>query len=99
MEHLTWERILRSYTDTPRDVLTRENGIWFYAWGDGIHVYVESGRNHRDCSHISGVRRLDCQNFEKVYTMYLNQVPRMKVRDATQNSSYWYGIFRDLLGA
>jgi hypothetical protein len=45
------------------------------------------------------VRRLDCQNFEKVYTMYLNQAPRMKVRDVTQNSSYWYGIFRDLLGA
>ena len=96
MNKLTWNDILKSYTDNPRDVITRENGIWFYAYGEGNKVYIESGRSHENCSIITLRRLLDSGNFEEVYDMYLKKAPREEVCAVTQNSSYWFGIFSEL---
>ena len=96
MKNLTWKAILDEFTEKPRDVITRENGVWFYAYGDGKDVYVESGKNHKKSSKITVRRRLDYKNFEKVLNLYMNNAPRKEVLMITQNSSYWFGIFYDL---
>lgn len=93
---MNWNQILSSYTENPRDVRTRDEGIWFYAYGEGENIYIESGRYHQDCSHINGRRLLDRENLEEVYAMYRNGTARYKVCEVTQNSSYWFGIFREL---
>ncbi|MBQ7376356.1 MAG: hypothetical protein IJW52_05695 [Clostridia bacterium] len=97
MNNLTWESILISFTENPRDVLTRKNGVWFYTFGDGKNVYVEAGKNHKNCSKITIRRRLDCENFENIFYMYVNNTPRSDLLEITRNSSYWFGIFSDLL--
>ena len=99
MNNLTWEGIFKSFTENPRDVITRENGVWFYAYGDGENVYVEAGKNHKKCSKITMRRRLDSKNFETIYDMYLSNAPRSKVCGITRNASYWFGIFSDLLNS
>lgn len=97
MNTLTWEAILKSFTENPRDVITRKNGVWFYTYGDGKNVYVEAGKNHGNCSKITVRRRLDHKNFEEIFDMYENNIPRSEVQEITQNSSYWFGIFSTLL--
>lgn len=97
MKQLTWDEIMKSFTQNPRDVITRENGIWYYVYSEKDNVYIESGKNHTNRSRITVRRRLDKENFEKVLAMYINNEPRIKVRDVTQNASYWFGIFSELL--
>ena len=97
MNQLTWNEILQSYVQNPRDVITRKNGIWFYAYAEENNVYVEAGRNHTHRSKITVRRRLDKENFEKVLEMYINGEPRLEICQVTQNSSYWFGIFAELL--
>lgn len=96
MNTLTWEKILNSFTENPRDVLTRDGGVWFYAYGDGKNVYIEAGKNHTKCSKITMRRILDKSNFKDVFDMYLTGAPRSEVCAITQNSSYWFGIFSTL---
>lgn len=96
MKQITFASIVNSYTNNPRNVITRKNGVWFYAYGDGENVYIEGGRGKANCSKIRVRRRLDRQNFEKIYSMYIQGKPRSEIRDVTQNSSYWIGIFEDL---
>ena len=97
MINLTWRNILESFTKNPRDVITRRDGVWFYTYGDGEKVYIESAKNHARSSKITSRRVLDCKNFEKIYGMYVDGIPRSEVRNVTQNSSYWFGIFASLL--
>lgn len=96
MKEITIKDIINSYTITPRNVLTRKNGVWFYARGDGENIYIESGRGKAHCSKITVRRRLDLNNFDEVYLMYKQGAPRTEVCNVTQNSSYWFGIFADL---
>ena len=42
-------------------------------------------------------RRLDRDKFDEIFDMYVNNSPLREVREITQNSSYWFGIFSDLL--
>ena len=94
---LTWDTVLQSFTKDPRDVITRKEGVWFYAYGDGKDVYIEPGRNHENCSKITMRRRLDREHFDQIYDMYRNGTPRATVCAFTQNSSYWFGIFSALM--
>ena len=96
MIQLTINSIVNSYTNNPRNVITRKNGVWFYAYGDGENVYIESGRGKARCSKITVRRRLDLNNFDQVYMMYKQGNPRSEICDVTQNSSYWFGIFEDM---
>lgn len=73
------------------------NGKWFFTYTEENDVYIEPGRNHANRSKITVRRRLDKKNFEKVLDMYIRNEPRIKIRDVTQNSSYWIGIFAELL--
>ena len=99
MHNLTWAEILESFSKNPRDVITQQNGVWFYTYTEEKSIYVEVGRNHINCSKITTRRRLDSENFETIYDMYLHNISRSKVRDVTLNSSYWFGIFSDLLNS
>ena len=96
MKNLTWNEIFESYAKNPRDVITRHKGKWFYTYVDGKNIYVETGRNHINRSKITIRRRLDSENYETIYDMYVNDVPKEEVRRITYNSSYWFGIFSDL---
>ena len=99
MHNSTWKEIFESFVKKPRDVITRQNGVWFYTYAEGKNIYVEAGRNHTNRSKITTCRRLDNENFERIYDMYLNNTPRSKVQKITMNSSYWFGIFSDLLNS
>ena len=99
MQDLTWEVILKSFAQNPRDVITRQNGVWFYTYVDGKNIYIETGKDHTNASKLTMRRRLDKENFETIYDMYVNHVPRSKIRAVTLNSSYWFGIFSDLLNS
>ena len=99
MHNLTWEEILESFSKNPRDVITQQQGVWFYTYTEEKNIYVETGRNHTKCSKITTRRRLDSKNFETIYDMYLSNAPRSKVCGITRNASYWFGIFSDLLNS
>ena len=99
MNTLNWGEIFDSFAKNPRDVITQANGVWFYTYTEGKDIYVESGRNHKNRSKITTRRKLDRKNFETIYDMYLNNTPRSKILDITRNSSYWFGIFSDLLNS
>ena len=93
---LTWEQILNSYTNTPRDVVTLKQGLWFYVYGDGKDIYIEAGKSHIPSSKINITRKIDKQNFEIVYKTYVSNTPRSEIVDVTRNSAYWFGIFEEL---
>lgn len=99
MHNLTLKEILESFSKNPRDVQTQQNGVWFYTYTEENSIYVEAGRSHTNCSKITTRRKLDSKNFETIYDMYLNNTPRSEVLNVTLNSSYWFGIFSDLLNS
>jgi len=98
-QNLTLDAIFESFAQNPRDVITRQGGVWFYAYVYENSIYVEAGRSHINYSKITMRRRLDCEKFEMIYDMYQNGTPRSKIRDITLNSSYWFGIFSDMLNS
>jgi len=92
-----WNDILKSFASNPRDVVTLKKGLWFYVYEENGHLCVESGRDHTKCSEITLQRKLCYKDFEKTYCMYVSGAPKTEIMRATHNSSYWYGIFSDVL--
>ena len=46
---ITWEEMVSSYINNPRDVKTiplQKEGVWFYVYVENDDIYVESARNH-----------------------------------------------------
>ena len=91
-----WNKILSSYSENPRDVLTFGKRKYFYVYVEKGDVYIERGREHENASAISVRRPLDKKNLEVIYEKYKTNVKAGKIIDITFHSVYWFGIFRDL---
>lgn len=91
-----WNRILDSYKQLPRDVLTAGGRKYFFAYTENDDIYVESGREHQNASSIKARRRLDKENLAEIYEIYTSGEKASRITDITFNSVYWYGIFKDL---
>ena len=100
----TWEELIKSFSETPRDVATvpmkRTQCKWFYVSVRGDKLCVESGKHHDNPSKIKGVRKLNDEDLEKMYDFYVrrNNGEKLSATETVRaiNQAYWYGIFADL---
>ena len=103
MTTMTYHDLVNSYTADPREIptspVTRVAPKWFYAYGKNGRVYVSSGREHVNASRICHDRRLREDEFSKMLDLYRRRergAPVSAEAQASINSSYWFGIFKDL---
>ena len=100
----TWEEMLSSYINNPRDVKTiplKKEGVWFYVYVENNDIYVESARNHlANSSSIKNRRKIEKEKVDIMLSLYNRRKKGEKVADEakrnTQNQVYWYGIFADM---
>ena len=100
----TWEELIKSFSETPRDVATvpmkRTQCKWFYVSVRGDKLCVESGKHHDNPSKIKGVRKLNDEDLETMYDFYVrrNNGEKLSAAETVRaiNQAYWYGIFADL---
>ena len=100
----TWEELIKSFSETPRDVATvpmkRTQCKWFYVSVRGDKLCVESGKHHDNPSKIKGARKLNDEDLATMYDFYVRRNNGEKISAAETvraiNQAYWYGIFADL---
>ena len=100
---ITWEDIVASYANNPRDVKTvpfRKNGIWFYVYVENGSVYIENAKKHADSSKLKYRRKLEENKLDAILSIYHRRNNGESVTqeavDITYNQVYWYGIFADM---
>lgn len=104
MNNLVWEKIIESFINNPRDVITvpinKSVGKWFYVTVREGNVCIESGREHSNPSLIKGTRklnRLELTDMLEFYNRRKNgESISQEATERTVNQVYWYGIFNEL---
>ena len=104
MEKDIWNLIINSYLQKPRDAITtpggNRKGKWFHVSVEDNNVYISEAKAHHDSSTLKNRLRLNQNELETVYDLYLKYnekiISRKEVRNSTWHSSYWFGIFSDL---
>ena len=97
-----WQTIVNALYANPRDVKTiplNRSGKWFYAYSDGISVYITNSKSKKPSCSIKGERKLNSEEFEPMIDLYLRrnrgeQVSQEAIR-TTVNQVYWYGILNE----
>ena len=100
----TWEELIKSFSETPRDVATvpmkRTQCKWFYVSVRGDKLCVESGKHHDNPSKIKSARKLNEEDLATMYDFYVrrNKGEKLSAAETVRaiNQAYWYGIFADL---
>lgn len=100
----TWEELIKSFSETPRDVATvpmkRTQCKWFYVSVRGDKLCVESGKHHDNPSKIKSARKLNEEDLATMYDFYVrrNNGEKLSAAETVRaiNQAYWYGIFADL---
>ena len=100
----TWEELIKSFSETPRDVATvpmkRTQCKWFYVSVRGDKLCVESGKHHDNPSKIKSARKLNEEDLATMYDFYIlrNNGEKLSAAETVRaiNQAYWYGIFADL---
>ena len=100
----TWEELIKSFSETPRDVATvpmkRTQCKWFYVSVRGDKLCVESGKHHDNSSKIKSARKLNEEDLATMYDFYVrrNNGEKLSAAETVRaiNQAYWYGIFADL---
>ncbi len=102
-EKVTWDNIILSYIDNPRDVKTnpiKKEGIWFYVYVENEDIYLENAKKHLCSSKIKGRRKLDKKKLDLMLMLNHERKNGAKVSQLaekiTRNQVYWYGIFADI---
>ena len=102
-KQISWEEIVLSYKDNPRDVKTvpiKRKGIWFYVYVENDNIYIENAREHADTSKIKIRRRLEKEKTNAMlslyYRRYNGEAVTVEATKTTVNQVYWYGIFADI---
>lgn len=100
---ITWEEMIESYTNNPRDVKTtptRGEGIWFYVYVEDDNIYIENAKNHLDSSKIKTRRKIEKEKIDIMMSLYCRRKKGESVSgeatDITYNQVYWFGIFADM---
>lgn len=104
MEKNLWNTIISSYSQNPRDVITRplgnRKGRWFYVNVEEGKLYVSVAQEHRFSSNLKMRRTLVAAECQKMFDLYLKRVRGVPVSEevlkTTKNASYWFGVFSDL---
>lgn len=104
MNNLIWERIIESFINAPRDVITvptnKSSGKWFYVSIQDGNVCIQSGREHANPSVIMGTRKLNRLELTDMLDLYNRrkngECISKEASDKTVNQVYWYGIFNEL---
>ena len=100
----TWEELIKSFSETPRDVATvpmkRTQCKWFYVSVRADKLCVESGKHHDNPSKIKSARKLNEEDLATMYDFYVrrNNGEKLSAAETVRaiNQAYWYGIFADL---
>ena len=100
---ISWEEIVLSYKNNPRDVKTvplKGDGIWFYVYVENDNIYVENAKNHLDSYKIKNRRRLEQEKLDAMHSLYdrrnKGEAIYQDAKIITYNQVYWYGIFADM---
>ena len=102
---MTYSDLVSSFRSNPREVPTapkdkRQPPKWFYAYTKGNSVFVGSGKDHLNASHISPDRRLPESEFDSMLALYHQREAGEPVSKEAKKSicqSYWFGIFSEML--
>lgn len=99
----SWEDIISSYKNNPRDVKTvplQGTGIWFNVYVENENIYIDRAKNHSNSSIIRNRRSLEKEKIDVMLSLYYRrkkgEAVAQEAKDATQNQVYWYGIFADM---
>lgn len=64
-----WSKILREFSENPRDVHTipkvKKEPMWFFVYEEYGNIYIEKARSHEPSSSIQHRLRLRNRNYEK----------------------------------
>lgn len=100
---ISWDEIVSSYKENPRDVKTapmRKDGIWFYVYAEASDIYIENAKNHLISSKIKVRRKIEKEKFNLLLLLYYRRKNGESVTkeaiEITYNQVYWYGIFADM---
>ena len=100
---MTYNDLVNSFRANPREIptspVTRAAPKWFHVYEKGGQVYVSSGREHANVSRVFPDRRLREDEFDMMLELFRRRekgAPVSAEAQASINSSYWFGIFKDL---
>jgi len=101
MENI-YKKIIDNIKNNPRDLKTipiSRTGRWFYTYVQNGNIYVDIAKNHKPSSQLKIIRKLNYNDFEKVYPIYLRRVNGEQISQeataATRNQVYWYAIIEN----
>ena len=97
---LTWDDLYDSFKKNPRSVKTHPQSNstpkWFYAYSNGSAICIENARGKQPSCSIKGTRKLNPNEFNEVFEIYLRREKgdsvSSEITRVTLNSSYWFGV-------
>lgn len=101
-----WKKLLANIKASPRDFHTHpkrssKEPLWFYAETDGNVIYITNAKNHSPSCSISQERRLNFEEFKRIYPIYLKRESGARISQeatsASYNQVYWFSLLYDCL--
>ena len=104
MELSTYEKLIESFNNNPRDVcsvpLVRRQPVWFYVETESNKLWVYEARAHKNSSRIATKRELlesECEPMLELFQRRKNNEPVSgPAHEISRNVTYWFGIFADM---
>ncbi len=96
-----WQSICSTFTNEKTELHTipksvKRIPVWFSVQGDGSILYISTASVNSPSSKLSGIRRLDFNEFARMYPIYIRRKKGEKVsreaQAASLNQVYWYAI-------
>lgn len=97
MESNVYQTLVNSLKANPRNILSKRN-LWSYYHVESGIILVSRGTKEGSNSKITKPRTLSPTEAEIVYRMWKEGRPSHEIQITTQNSSYWFALFRDVFG-
>lgn len=80
---------------------TKKQPVWFSAIINGRNIIIDKAQNNEPSSKISTKRRLDLDNFKKVYPLSirrkLGESVSSEATEATRNQVYYFSLIEHLV--
>lgn len=100
-----YDKIIDNLQKEPRELQTvptvNRVGKWFYASVQNSQIVIEGAKKHNPPSKITVPRKLNANECEPMFQLYLRRNAGQKVSDeaasTTYNQVYWYSLFHNCL--